>query len=141
MSQTPDIKEIGNLNRINSIIQSKIKVYGTSNPENDDIIKGVLNGNKDKCSCVQGDNNLVLDLLDSYFIVGIMLTFYHYDNSRYYIYDCYISDDNLKWTPIVEGKQAKANETILINNCARYIKFKGKNSNDSYLHFMNFKII
>ena len=50
MSQTPDIKEIGNLNRINSIIQSKIKVYGTSNPENDDIIKGVLNGNKDKCS-------------------------------------------------------------------------------------------
>ena len=70
-----------------------------------------------------------------------MLTFSHYDYSKYYTYDCYISSDNLNWTPIIEGKQAKANETILIYNMTRYIKFKGKNSSDSNLHIVNFKLI
>ena len=141
MNQSENINENNEVKRINSIIQSKMEVYGTSNPENDDIIKGMATGSKIKFSSVPDDNNLVIDLLDSYYVIGIMLTFYLYDYSRYYTYDCYISDDNLKWTPIVEGKQSKANDTILIYNNARYIKFKGKNSYDSGLHFVNFKII
>ena len=144
MSQPPQpqgFSEINPQKRVNSTIQSKAKISWFENQSEEDIIKGITNGNKEKHCCVRGDNNLKIDLLDSYYINGIMLTFYHYDYSRYYTYDCYISEDNLTWTPIVEGKQAKANETILIHNMARYIKFKGKNSSDAYLHIVNFKII
>ena len=139
MTQPPLVNEIDPLKRINSIIQSKLKVYGAE--KNEEIIKGIKNGDKETFCSIKGDNNLIIDLLDSYFLIGIMLTFSHYDYSKYYTYDCYISNDNLNWTPIIEGKQAKANETILIYNMTRYIKFKGKNSSDSNLHIVNFKLI
>ena len=139
MSQPPLANELTFFKRVNSIIQSKAIVTGAE--KNEDIIKGIKNGDKDNNCHIKGDNNLIIDLQDSYYLIGIMVTFNHYDYSKYYTYDCYISKNKLNWTPIIEGKQAKANETILIYNTARYIKFKGKNSSDPNLHIVNFKIV
>ena len=62
MTQPPLVNEIDPLKRINSIIQSKVKVLGAE--KNEEIIKGIKNGDKETFCSIKGDNNLIIDLLD-----------------------------------------------------------------------------
>ena len=63
-----------------------------------------------------------------------------YDD-RLYTYECWVSKDFKNWNELFSGYQAKCNDTIIIMDSIRYIRLKGKNDKNNYLHLINFKII
>ena len=122
--------------KFNPLVQKNMKISGVSNPE---IIQGLKTGNN---YYTETDSNefINIDLLDEYYVKGIKLTFWHF-NDRFYTYECWVSKDYKNWNEIFSGYQAKCNDTIIIMDSIRYIRLKGKNNQNNYLHLVNFKII
>ena len=122
--------------RITSDVQKNIKVSGT---KNSDILQGIKNGEYHYYTSTKSNDFINIDLQDEYFVKGIKLTLWHYDN-RYYTYECWVSKDNKNGNELFSGYQARCNDTIIIMDNIRYIRLKGTNSSNAYLHIVNFKI-
>ena len=120
----------------NPSVQKNMKISGVSNPE---IIQGLKTGNSDYTT-TDCNEFINIDLLDEYYVKGIKLTFWHFNN-RFYTYECWVSKDYINWNELFSGYQAKCNDTIIIMDTIRYIRLKGKNNENNYLHLVNFKII
>ena len=123
--------------KFNPLVQKNMKISGVDNPE---IIQGLKTGNYDYYTKTECNEFINIDLLDEYYVKGIKLTFWHF-NDRFYTYECWVSKDYKSWNEIFSGYQAKCNDTIIIMDSIRYIRLKGKNNENNYLHLVNFKII
>ena len=119
------------------LVQKQMKITGTSNT---DILLGIKNGNHDFYTQTDAKDFINIDLQDEYFIKAIKLCLWHYDD-RFYTYECWVSKDNNNWNEIFSGYDAKCNDTIIIMDSIRYIRLKGKNNKNDYLHIIQFKII
>ncbi len=119
------------------LVQNQMKNTGAGNP---DILRGIKNGNADFYSYSDSKDFINIDLQDEYFVKAIKLCLFHYDD-RFYTYECWVSKDNNNWNEIFSGYEAKCNDTIIIMDSIRYIRLKGKNNKNEYLHIINFKII
>ena len=119
------------------LIQNNMLITGASNIE---ILKGIKNGNKGYYTDTNYNDFINIDLQDEYFIKGIKLCLWHFDD-RYYTYDCWTSIDNKNWKEIFSGFDAQCNDTIIIMDTIRYIRLKGKNTKNDLLHIINFKIV
>ena len=120
-----------------SLIQRNMKITGTANQ---DILLGIKNGNSGDYTETLFNNFLQIDLQDEYFVKGIKLCLWHFDD-RYYTYECWVSKDAHNWNEIFTDYQAKCNDTIIIMDSIRYIRLKGKNNKNDALHIIYFKII
>ena len=119
------------------LVQKQMKITGTSNT---DILLGIKNGNHDFYTHTDAKDFINIDLQDEYFIKAIKLCLQHYDD-RFYTYECWVSKDNNNWNEIFSGYDAKCNDTIIIMDSIRYIRLKGKNNKNDYLHIIQFKMI
>ena len=121
---------------ITPLVQQNMKITNTDNP---DIIKGIKHGNAKYYTETSSNNFVHIDLQDEYFVKGIKLCFYHYDN-RFYTYECWVSKDNQNWKELFSDFDAKCNDTIIIMDSIRYIRLKGKNNVNEFIHITDFKI-
>ena len=122
---------------ITPLVQQNMKVTNIDNP---DIIKGIKHGNSQYYALTSSNNFVHIDLQDEYFVKGIKLCLWHFDD-RFYTYECWVSKDSHNWNEIFTDYQAKCNDTIIIMDSIRYIRLKGKNDKYNYLNIINFKII
>ena len=119
------------------LIQRNMKITGTENP---DILLGIKKGDKSLYTQTPSKDFINIDLQDEYYVKVIKICLWHYDD-RYYTHDCWVSKDNYNWNEIFTEYHAKCNDTIIIMDSIRFIRLKGKNDKNEYLHIVNFKII
>ena len=120
-----------------SAVQMNMKINGTGNQE---ILKGIKNGNSGYYTETSSNDFIKIDLQDEFYVKAIKLCLWHFDD-RFYTYECWVSKDSHNWNEIFTDYQAKCNDTIIIMDSIRYIRLKGKNDKNDYLHIINFKII